>query len=35
VVDAEADNTTANPAVIEVPVTFPVNSKVTVHCWTR
>ena len=35
VVDAEVDNTTANPAVVEVPVTFPVNSKVTVHCWTR
>ena len=29
------DNTTSNPAVVEVPVTFPVNSKVTVHCWTR
>lgn len=35
VVDAEVDNTTVNPAVVEVPVTFPVNSKVTVHCWTR
>lgn len=35
VVDAEVDNTTANPAVVEVPVTFPVNSKVTVHAWTR
>ncbi len=35
VVDAEVDNTTVNPAVVEVPVTFPVNAKVTVHCWTR
>jgi hypothetical protein len=35
VVDAEVDNSTVNPAVVEVPVTFPVNSKVTVHCWTR
>lgn len=35
VVNAEVDNSTVNPAVVEVPVTFPVNSKVTVHCWTR
>ncbi len=35
VVDAEVDNSTVNPAVVEVPVTFPVNAKVTVHCWTR
>jgi hypothetical protein len=34
-VDTEVDNTVANPAVVTVPVTFPVNSKVTVHCWTR
>lgn len=35
VVDAEVDNTTTNPAVIEVPVTVPINTLVTVHCWTR
>lgn len=35
VVDAEVDNTSVNPAVVEVPVTFPINSKVTVHAWTR
>jgi hypothetical protein len=35
VIDAEIDNTTANPAVVEVPVTFPVNTLVTVHAWTR
>lgn len=35
VVDAEVDNAAANPAVVEVPVTFPVNARVTVHCWTR
>lgn len=35
VVNAEVDNTTVNPAVVEVPVTFPVNAKVTVQCWTR
>ncbi|MCS7090235.1 MAG: hypothetical protein NZM03_05955, partial [Limisphaera sp.] len=34
-VDAQVDNTTVNPAVVEVPVTFPVNTRVTVHCWTR
>ncbi len=35
VVDTEVDNTSVNPAVVEVPVTFPINSKVTVHAWTR
>jgi hypothetical protein len=35
VVDTEIDNSVNNPATVEVPVTFPVNSKVTVHCWTR
>jgi hypothetical protein len=35
IVDAEVDNSVNNPATVEVPVTFPVNSKVTVHCWTR
>jgi hypothetical protein len=35
VVDAEVDNTTENPKVIEVPVNVPVNTLVTVHCWTR
>jgi hypothetical protein len=34
-VDAEIDNTTTNPAVIDVPVTVPVNTQVTVHSWTR
>lgn len=32
--DAQVDNTTVNPAVVEVPVTVPVNTLVTVHCWT-
>lgn len=35
IVDAEVDNTTENPKVIEVPVNVPVNTLVTVHCWTR
>ncbi len=35
VFDAEVDNTTVNPAVLDVPVTVPVNTLVTVHCWTR
>lgn len=35
VFDAEVDNTTTNPAVVTVPVTVPVNTLVTVHCWTR
>ncbi len=33
--DAEIDNAAANPATVEVPVTVPVNTVVTVHCWTR
>ena len=33
--DAQLDNTTVNPAVVDVPVTVPVNTLVTVHCWTR
>ena len=33
--DADIDNTTANPAVAEIPVTIPVNTLVTVHAWTR
>ncbi len=32
---AEIDNTSVNPAVVEVPVTVPVNTLVTVHAWTR
>lgn len=34
-VQAEIDNTSVNPAVVEVPVTLPVNTLVTVHAWTR
>jgi hypothetical protein len=33
--DAQVDNTTVNPVVVDVPVTVPVNTLVTVHCWTR
>jgi len=33
--DAEINNTAQNPAVADVPVTVPVNTLVTVHCWTR
>jgi hypothetical protein len=33
--DAQVDNTTVNPSVVDVPVTVPVNTLVTVHCWTR
>ena len=33
--DADIDNTTANPAIAEIPVTIPVNTLVTVHAWTR
>jgi len=33
--DAEVDNTSVNPAVVDVPVTVPVNTLVTVHRWTR
>ncbi len=32
---AEIDNTTTNPAVIDVPVQVPINSLVTVNAWTR
>lgn len=35
VFDADVDNTTVNPTVVDVPVTVPVNTLVTVHCWTR
>lgn len=34
-VDSEIDNTTENPAVVEVPITVPVNTLVTIHAWTR
>lgn len=34
-VDAEVDNTTQNPATVDVPVTLPVNELVTIHAWTR
>ncbi len=33
--DAEINNAAQNPAVAEVPVSIPVNTLVTVHCWTR
>jgi len=32
---ATNDNTTVNPSVIEIPVTVPVNTLVTVHAWTK
>ena len=35
VFDAEVDNSAVNPASVDVPVTVPVNTLVTVHCWTR
>ena len=35
VVDSTVDNSVADPAFVEVPVTVPVNTLVTVHCWTR
>jgi hypothetical protein len=35
VFDAAVDNTAVNPAVVDVPVTVPVNTLVTVQCWTR
>jgi hypothetical protein len=35
VFDADVDNSSLNPAVVDVPVTVPVNTLVTVHCWTR
>ncbi|HVR37313.1 MAG TPA: hypothetical protein VMS21_15870 [Methylomirabilota bacterium] len=33
VVAAEIDNTTVNPATVDVPITVPVNTVVTVHVW--
>lgn len=33
--DAEIDNTTTNPATVEVPITVPINTLVTIHAWTR
>jgi len=33
--DADVDNSSINPAVVDVPVTVPINTLVTVHCWTR
>jgi len=35
VFDANVDNSSLNPVVVDVPVTVPVNTLVTVHCWTR
>jgi hypothetical protein len=32
--DAEINNAATNPAVGDVPIVLPVNSLVTVHCWT-
>lgn len=32
---AEIDNTATNPAFVEVPVTVPINTLVTVNAWTR
>jgi hypothetical protein len=34
-VDAEIDNTGPGAAIVEVPITVPVNTLVTVHAWTR
>lgn len=34
-VDAEIDNSAGGATVLEVPVVVPVNTLVTVHCWTR
>ena len=33
--DAEIDNTSVNPATVQIPVTVPVNTLVTIHAWTR
>jgi hypothetical protein len=33
--DTDIDNTTTEPAVGEVDVLLPINTLVTVHCWTR
>lgn len=35
IVDGQIDNTKDNPAFVVLPVTVPVNTLVTVHCWTR
>jgi hypothetical protein len=35
IVDAEINNTGAGPAIADVPVVLPVNTLVTIHCWTR
>lgn len=35
VFDANVDNSSLNPVVVDVPVTVPINTLVTVHCWTR
>lgn len=32
---AEIDNTTKNPATVDVNVTIPANTSVTLHVWTR
>jgi hypothetical protein len=33
-VDTTLDNTAANPVEKTVDMVIPVNTKVTVHCWT-
>jgi hypothetical protein len=33
VVNAEINNTSTNPATVDVPVTVPVNTLVTIHVW--
>ncbi|MEO6035871.1 MAG: hypothetical protein ABIQ35_11495 [Verrucomicrobiota bacterium] len=35
VFDVEIDNAAANPATLDIPVTVPINTLVTIHCWTR
>lgn len=35
IVDGQIDNTKDNPAFVVLPVIVPVNTLVTVHCWTR
>ncbi len=34
-VKAEINNSAANPAIVKVPVTFPVNTLVSVNAWIR
>jgi len=34
-VKAQIDNAAANPAIVKVPVTFPLNTPVTVNAWIR